>query len=79
MLTSVAYGNNKHGLHRLAVQKTSNMGSDFIERFSIFKEKYDKALTKEQKNYIANDFLINCTEDEVSLVRSVIGDVLHHS
>ncbi len=79
LLTSVAYGNNKHGLHRLAVQKTSNMGSDFIERFSIFKEKYDKALTKEEKNYIAKDFLIHCTEDEVSLVRSVIGDVLHYS
>ncbi len=78
MLTSIAYGNNKHGLHLLAVQRTSNMRSDFVERFSIFKEKYDKALTKEEKNYIAKDFLMYCTEDEVSLVRSVIGDILQH-
>lgn len=54
------------------------MRSDFVERFGTFKEKYDSALTKEEKNYIAKDFLTHCTEDEVSLVRSVIGDVLQH-
>lgn len=78
MLTSVAYGNNKHGPHLLTVQRTSNVRSDFVERFSIFKDAYDRAATKEEKNYIAKEFLIHCTEDEVSLVRIIIGDVLHH-
>jgi len=54
------------------------VGSDFVERFGIFKSTYDRAATKEEKNYIAKEFLMHCTEDEVTLVRSVIGDVLHH-
>jgi len=78
LLTSVAYGNNKQKLHLLTVQRTSNVRSDFVERFGIFKSTYDRAATKEEKNYIAKEFLMHCTEDEVTLVRSVIGDILHH-
>jgi len=52
--------------------------SDFIERFGIFKNMYDRAVTKEERNYIAKEFLMHCTEDEVALVRSVIDDVLRH-
>ena len=78
MLTSVAYGNNKQRPHPFTVQRTSNVKNDFVERFSIFKNMYDRAATKEEKNYIAKEFLTHCTEDEVTLVRSVIGDVLRH-
>ena len=65
-------------LHLPTVQRTSNVGSDFVERFSIFKSTYDRAATKEERNYIAKEFLMHCTEDEVALVRSVIDDVLRH-
>jgi len=65
-------------LHLPTVQRTSNVRSDFIERFGIFKNMYDRAVTKEERNYIAKEFLMHCTEDEVALVRSVIDDVLRH-
>ena len=78
MLTSVAYGNNKQKLHLLTVQRTSNVRGDFEERFAIFKDVYDRVSTKEERNYIAKEFLMHCTEDEVALVRSIIADVLHH-
>jgi len=78
LLTSVAYGNNKQKLHPLTVQRTSNVRGDFVERFSIFKNMYDRAATKEERNCIAKEFLMHCTEDEVTLVRSIIADVLHH-
>jgi hypothetical protein len=60
------------------VQSVSNVRSDFAERFSIFKRMYDRAATKEERSYIAKEFLLHCTEDEVALVRSVIDDVLRH-
>ena len=63
--------------HHLCVQRTSNVKSDFAERFGIFKSTYDRAASKEERNYITQKFLMHCTEDEVELVRSVIGDVLH--
>lgn len=78
MLTSVAYGNDKQRRYLFAVQQISNVRSDFEERFSIFKNMYDRATTKEEKNYVMKEFLMHCTEDEVALVRSVIGDILHH-
>ena len=60
------------------MQIISNVRSDFEERFAIFKRTYDKASTKDGRNHIAKQFLMQCTEDEVILVRSVIGDILHH-
>lgn len=78
MLTSVAYANNKQKPYLLTVQRTTNVRSDFEERFGIFKRMYDMASTKEEKNHIAKEFLTHCTEDEVTLVRSVIDEILHH-
>jgi hypothetical protein len=60
------------------MQIISNVRSDFEERFVTFKRTYDRASNKEERNYVAKQFLMQCTEDEVSLVRSVIGDTLHH-
>jgi hypothetical protein len=37
---------------------------------------YGRARSKEEKSYLAEDFLKNCTDDEVALVRDVINDVL---
>jgi hypothetical protein len=51
--------------------------SDFAERFGIFKKMYDRAASKEERQHITQEFLMHCTEDEVELVRSVIGDILH--
>ena len=63
-------------LHAFVVQSVSNVRSDFVERFGIFKSMYDRTATKEERNRIAKEFLTHCTEDEVVLVRSVIDDVL---
>ncbi len=78
MLTSLACGDNKYGLDLLGVQTISNVRGDFVERFSIFKDAYDRAVKRDEKNYFARQFLTTCTEDEVSLVRSIVGDVLSH-
>ena len=59
------------------MERTSSIRGDFIERFSLFKSAYTNARTKEEKNYIAEEFLNHLTEDEVALVRNVIGDVLN--
>jgi hypothetical protein len=58
------------------MERTSYIRGDFIERFSIFTNAYGRARSKEEKSYLAEDFLKNCTDDEVALVRDVIGDVL---
>jgi len=60
------------------MQRISNVRRDFEERFGSFRNAYGRASTKEEKNYIAKEFLMQCTEDEISLVRSVLGDILHH-
>ncbi|MGH9933748.1 MAG: hypothetical protein ACRD3Z_01385 [Nitrososphaerales archaeon] len=60
------------------MQRISNVRSDFEERFARFKSTYDRTSNKEERNYIAKQFLMQCTEDEVSLVRSVIDGILHH-
>jgi len=60
------------------MQRISNVRSDFEERFGRFRTAYARASTKEEKNYIAKQFLMQCTEDEILLVRSVLGDILHH-
>lgn len=57
------------------MQRTDIRG-DFVERFSIFRDAYDRAQSKEDKNYLAEKFLQSCTYDEVRLVRDVIGDIL---
>ncbi len=57
------------------MQRTDIRG-DFVERFSIFRDAYDRARSKEEKNYLAEKFLTSCTNDEVTLVRDVIGDIL---
>ena len=59
------------------MERTSGIRGDFIERFSMFKSAYNNARTKEEKNYIVEEFLNHLTEDEVALVRNVIGDVLN--
>ncbi len=59
------------------MERTSSIRGDFIERFSLFKSAYTNARTKEEKNHIAEEFLNNLTEEEVALVRNVIGDVLN--
>jgi hypothetical protein len=60
------------------MQRISNVRSDFEERFAAFKRTYDRASNKEERNNIAKQFLMQCTEDEISLVRSVIDGILHH-
>ncbi len=55
----------------------TDTGGDFIERFLIFRDSYDRAGSKDEKSYLAEEFLKSCTEEEVTLVREVIGDVLH--
>jgi|GEM_PF-6118533 len=52
---------------------------DFVERFRIFTSAYDRARSKEEKTFLTGEFLKRCTEDEVRLVRNVIGNVLHTS
>lgn len=52
---------------------------DFAERFRIFTSAYDRARSREEKTFLIEEFLKRCTEDEVRLVRNVIGNVLHTS
>ena len=52
---------------------------DFIERFNIFTNAYDRVRSKEEKSYLAEVFLKSCNNDEVTLVRDVIGNVLQQN
>lgn len=61
------------------MERTSSIRGDLIERFSLFKSAYAKARTKDEKNHIAEEFLNHLTEDEVELIRNVIGDVLNRN
>lgn len=49
---------------------------DFVERFMIFTDAYDRARNDKEKSFLTENFLKDCTEEEVTLVRNVIGDVL---
>jgi hypothetical protein len=49
---------------------------DFVERFNVFADAYDRARSKEEKSCLAEDFLKTCNSDEIALVRDAIGDVL---
>ncbi|MFQ5940239.1 MAG: hypothetical protein ACE5KA_00865 [Nitrososphaerales archaeon] len=54
----------------------TDIRGDFVERFIMFRDAYGNARNKEEKSYLAKDFLKSCTKDEITLVRDVINDVL---
>jgi hypothetical protein len=61
----------------MIVQRTIDVRGDFEQRFAIFKRTYDRASSREEKNQIVREFLERCTAGEITLVRSVIGELLH--
>jgi len=54
----------------------SEIRGDFIERFNVFRNAYGRARSKEEKSFLAEEFIKHCTGDEVTLVRDVVGNIL---
>lgn len=56
--------------------KHPDVRPDFVERFSAFTDAYDRAASREEKSFLANNFLKSCTNGEVLLVRNVLTNLL---
>ncbi|MEM3099426.1 MAG: hypothetical protein QXU32_12050 [Nitrososphaerales archaeon] len=56
--------------------EVAGIQGDFVQRFTTFTSAYGRARNKEEKNFLIDEFLRHCTDDEVILVREVIGTVL---
>lgn len=52
---------------------------DFVERFNTFRNAYGRASSKEEKSSVTEQFLKNCTNDEITLMRNIIGNVLQNN